>query len=140
MAETKKSTSKKRKLVTVRERTETANKAKPKSRKLRRTVGFIWKPLKAFGRFIARITRPFRFLLRPFKTRPFLFIGRVLRKLFLIDYFKDAWKELKLVTWPSRRETRQLTLAVFAFAFVFGLIITIVDYGLDKIFKRIILQ
>lgn len=140
MAESKKNTPKKRKLVTVRERTETANNSKPKSRNVRKTVGLLSKPLRTIGKFIARIARPFRFLLRPFKTRPMRFIGRFLRKIFLIDYFKDAWKELKLVTWPGRKETRQLTLAVFAFALVFGLIITIVDYGLDKVFKRIILQ
>lgn len=140
MAESKKSTTKKRKLVTVRERTETANNAKPKSRKARATAGVISKLFRAIGRFIARIARPFRFLLRPFKTRPMRFVGRILRKIFLVDYFKDAWGELKLVTWPGRKETRQLTFAVFIFAFVFGLIITIVDYGLDKIFKKVILQ
>ncbi len=140
MAESKKSKTKKRKLVTVRERTEQTNNTQPKSRKVRRTAGFILKPVKFLGRMLAKILRPFRFLLRPFKTRPIRFIGRVLRKIFLIDYFKDAWKELKLVTWPGRRETRQLTFAVIVFAFVFGLVITIIDYGLDKIFRRIILQ
>ncbi|MDQ5886278.1 MAG: preprotein translocase subunit SecE [Patescibacteria group bacterium] len=140
MAESKKSTTKKRKLVTVRERTETANNTKPKSRKARATAGVISKLFRTIGRFIARIARPFRFLLRPFKTRPMRFVGRILRKIFLVDYFKDAWGELKLVTWPGRKETRQLTFAVFIFAFVFGLIITIVDYGLDKIFKKVILQ
>lgn len=140
MAESKKSKTKKRKLVTVRERTEQTNNTQPKSRKVRRTAGFILKPVKFVGRILVKILRPFRFLLRPFKTRPIRFIGRVLRKIFLIDYFKDAWKELKLVTWPGRRETRQLTFAVIVFAFVFGLVITIIDYGLDKIFKKVILQ
>ncbi len=140
MAESKKSSTKKRKLETVRERTETTKNAKPKSRKVRSTASLISKPFRVIGRFIARIARPFRFLLRPFKTRPMRFIGRFLRKIFLIDYFKSAWGELKLVTWPGRKETRQLTFAVFIFAFVFGLIITIVDYGLDKIFKKVILQ
>jgi preprotein translocase SecE subunit len=140
MAESKKSSPKKRKLQTVRERTEMTGNTKPKSRHARKTVAIAGTPFRVLGRFIAKIARPFRFLLLPFKTRPARFVGRILHKIFLVNYFKGAWKELKLVTWPGRRETRQLTLAVFAFAFVFGLLITVVDYGLDKIFKRIILQ
>lgn len=140
MAESKKSTPKKRKLQTVRERTELTNNARPKTRSVRKTARIASTPFRAIGRFLVKVLRPFRFLLWPFKTRPARFVGRILHKVFLVNYFKGAWAELKLVTWPGRRETRQLTLAVFAFAFVFGLIITVVDYGLDKIFKRIILQ
>jgi hypothetical protein len=51
----------------------------------------------------------------------------------------SAWKELRQVTWPGRKETRQLTLAVFVFATVFGLMVTLTDYGLDKVFKKVIL-
>lgn len=140
MAESKKITPKKRKLETVRERTKQSKNTRPKSRNIRKTAKIAASPFRVLGRFLAKILRPFRFLLRPFKTRPMRFIGRVLKKIFLVDYFRGAWKELKLVTWPGRKETRQLTLAVFAFAFVFGLLITVIDYGLDKIFKRIILQ
>lgn len=61
-------------------------------------------------------------------------------KYIIPPYFKNAWKELRLVKWPSRKETWQLTLAVFAFAIVFGVLITVVDKGLDVIFKRILLK
>ncbi len=30
-------------------------------------------------------------------------------------YFVNAWREVRLVTWPTRRETWRLTLAVFVF-------------------------
>lgn len=69
-------------------------------------------------------------------------VGRVWkRRPHLIPrYFRNSWEELKGVTWPSRRETRQLTIAVFIFAIVFGIIITITDYGLDKIFKKVLIK
>lgn len=68
--------------------------------------------------------------------------GRFLnkRRSFVPRYFIDSWKELKLVTWPNRKTTWQLTFAVFMFAFIFGALITVVDYGLDKIFKAVIVK
>ena len=132
--------SQKRKIVTVRERTEQTNNARPKSRHVTKTAKAVSTPFRVLGRGLKKILRPFQFLLRPFKTRPLRFVGRVLSKVLLFSYFAGAWKELKQVSWPNRRETRQLTLAVFAFAFVFGLIITLTDYGLDKIFKKVILK
>ena len=55
-------------------------------------------------------------------------------------YFKNAAKELKLVTWPTTRQTTSLTIAVLLFAVVFGAIIAGVDFGLDKLFKHFILR
>ena len=55
-------------------------------------------------------------------------------------YFKNAWAELGLVTWPTRRESWRLTGAVFIFAIVFGLMIAGVDKGLDEIFKKTVLK
>lgn len=55
-------------------------------------------------------------------------------------YFRNSWRELKQVTWPSRKETWQLTLAVFLFATIFGLVVAVTDFGLDKVFKRILLN
>jgi preprotein translocase SecE subunit len=130
----------KRKLETVRERTEQTNNAKPKSRIIARSARVASTPFRLIGRIIVKIARPFRFLLRPFKTRPVRFVGRVLSRVLLLRYFRDSWKELRLVTWPGRKETRQLTLAVFAFAIVFGLMVTVTDYGLDKVFKKLILK
>ena len=54
-------------------------------------------------------------------------------------YFRSSWKEVKEVTWPDRKTTAKLTVAVLAFATVFGVAIAIVDYGLDKIFKALLL-
>jgi preprotein translocase SecE subunit len=55
-------------------------------------------------------------------------------------YFKNSFKELKLVTWPNRKESRQLTSAVIVFAVVLSLIVALIDLGLDKVFKKVILK
>lgn len=107
-----------------------------KAKSPRGIAGKVFRPI---GQFIKRIARPFRFLLTPFRTRPARFIGRILSKVLLINYFRDSWRELKQVTWPGRRETLQLTFAVFAFALSFGLLIAVVDFGLDKLFKEVLL-
>ena len=74
----------------------------------------IWKPFKAVGRFISR------FLIPP--------------------YFKNSWKELQMVTWPDRTQTRRLTVAVVLFSIVFGILVALVDFLLDKLFKKVILN
>jgi len=140
MADKSKGTSPKRKLVTVRERSENTPANKSRVRKVTSTAKKASGPFRIIGRFIAKLAHPFRFLLAPFKTKPARFIGRMLGKVLLINYFASAWKELRQVTWPNRKETRQLTLAVFAFAVVFGVMITLTDYGLDKVFKKVILK
>jgi preprotein translocase SecE subunit len=55
-------------------------------------------------------------------------------------YFTNSWKELRQVTWPDRKMTARLTFAVIAFATVFGIVIAIVDYGLDKLFRQLLLK
>jgi len=139
MANTSKGASPKRKLETVRERSENTPVSKSRVRKAATRAKKASGPLRTVGRVISKLAHPFRFLLAPFRTKPARFVGRILNKVLLINYFISAWKELRQVTWPGRKETRQLTLAVFIFATVFGLMVTLTDYGLDKVFKKVIL-
>jgi preprotein translocase SecE subunit len=67
------------------------------------------------------------------------FILKVLRWI-IPNYFIDSWREVRLVTWPSRRETWRLTMAVFIFALVFGALVAGVDKVLDLLFKKVILK
>lgn len=62
------------------------------------------------------------------------------RRSFVPKYFKDSWVELKQVTWPGRKETWRLTFAVFVFAIIFGVLVAIVDKGLDALFRDLILE
>lgn len=74
---------------------------------------------------------------------PFRLLGRGIAKIgrFVVPkYFKESWGELKQVTWPNWSNTWKLTLAVIIFSIVFGVFITVVDIGLDKIFRKVILD
>jgi len=113
---------------TIREKTEkSARPAKVKKQGvLRLTLGYIAAPFVWIGRRLAKVGR----------LKPFRIIGYILWP----KYFRNSWKELRLVTWTTRRETWQLTLAVIIFSVVFGVIIAIVDFGLDKAFKQVLLK
>jgi len=78
-----------------------------------------------------------------FSAKPFRPVRRVLRvvgKIIFPVYFRHSWQELRLVTWPNWRESRRLTFAVLVFAIVFGAAIAGVDYGLDKVFRDLLLK
>jgi preprotein translocase SecE subunit len=66
--------------------------------------------------------------------------ARIAGKVIVPTYFRNSFAELKLVTWPNWKQSRQLTTAVMIFAIVFGAAIATVDWGLDKIFKNILLK
>jgi preprotein translocase SecE subunit len=91
---------------------------------------------------IKKATRPVRAVFSPI----FRFLGKILSPLkrplkWLVPrYFINSWREVRQVTWPSRRETWRLTAAVFVFAIVFGALVAVVDKGLDEIFKKLILK
>lgn len=113
-----------RKAPTVREQIEVAGKKTEAKSKFRR-------PSLGIGKFFKSILRP----LAP--------IGRVVGKVLgwlTPRYFINSWRELRQVTWPSRRETWRLTGAVLIFALVFGALVAIVDKGLDELFKKVILK
>jgi preprotein translocase SecE subunit len=72
---------------------------------------------------------------------------RLLKKIFhvigiilLPRYFRYSWQELKLVSWPNFKLSRQLTLAVIIFAVFFGVSIYYLDNGLGDVFKYILLK
>lgn len=57
-----------------------------------------------------------------------------------IRYIIDSWGELRGVTWPTFKESVRLTGAVIIFSVVFGLLIAVIDFFLDKLFKQILLK
>ena len=69
-------------------------------------------------------------------TKPLRLLGRVI----FPKYFRNSYRELRQVQWPDFRESRQLTFAVLAFATVFGVLVAVVDYGLDKLFRGVLLK
>jgi preprotein translocase subunit SecE len=53
---------------------------------------------------------------------------------------RNAWAEVRQVTWPGRKETVRLTIAVLIFSIIFGAFIAVLDLALDKLFKEVILR
>ena len=116
-----------KKAETVREKAE---KSANKPAKKRGVVGLA----------LYYISVPFRFVGRPLAKLGRFKVLRLLGRIFWPTYFRNSWKELKQVTWPSRREAWQLTGAVLLFSAVFGVIIALVDFVLDKLFKEVLLK
>jgi len=54
-------------------------------------------------------------------------------------YFKGSWQELRQVSWPTRKATWGMTLAVMVFTVVLAVVILLLDLGFEQLFKRIIL-
>lgn len=56
----------------------------------------------------------------------------------IVEYFKGSWAELRQVRWPNRRTTWGLTIAVLIFTVFFVLLITVLDYAFQLLFKQIL--
>lgn len=114
----------------VREKADLARQAANK-RKPRRLRNAVLAPIKAVS------------LPDNVATRPVRKAGGLIAKFFRFitpSYFVNSWREVRQVTWPSRKETWRLTGAVFVFAILFGVVVAGVDKGLDELFKRFILK
>lgn len=109
-------------------------------------IKMIWKGIKfvfrKIGRALAWIGHkpPFKQIghgFRWFSRRKFVRkVGRILG----LRYLRDSWRELRLVTWPSFKDSTRLTGAVIIFSLVFGVVIALVDFVLDKVFRQILLK
>ncbi len=120
-----------KKQQTVRERTRTAGNKK--TRRIRNTAGKAAGPIKKANAFGKR-----EYHVVPVPDNNFGdFLGKKGRLLPL--FVHEAWDELKGVTWPNAHDTMRLTLAVFIFAVVFASIVGVIDFGLDKLFREVII-
>lgn len=116
-------------VASLREQTEKARVVQDQPKKqgpLRLALHYIAVPFKFVGRKLAWVGH----------HQPFKWLGHFLWP----AYFRNSWKEMRQVTWPKRRESLQLTGAVILFATIFGVLIAITDYGLDKLFKQVLLK
>ncbi len=57
----------------------------------------------------------------------------------LVALFRDYWRELKKVVWPSRMEAFQLTLYVFGFVVLMAIVLWITDKTLEWVLYDLIL-
>lgn len=121
------------KSASVREKAAETRSKSNKPRKLRSAAAGALKPIST----VVRAGKKEVYLPMPNNK-----VGKFLnkRRYIIPGYFRASWKELKEVTWPDRRQTIQLTLAVFMFAVVFALFVALVDFGLDKLFRKVLLS
>ena len=57
----------------------------------------------------------------------------------LVAFGSDAWREVKKVVWPTRKEAIQMTLYVFGFVVVMALFLWLTDKTLEWVFYDLIL-
>jgi preprotein translocase SecE subunit len=119
-----------RKVETVREQTvKTAEQAGKVSR-----GRVIWHGFTSPIRLVGRGFRKLGAILGKYKVMRF--IGRIL----VPTYFRNSWKELRQVTWLKWKQSRQLTTAVIIFSIIFGAVVAVLDFGLDKLFKEVLVK
>ena len=56
-----------------------------------------------------------------------------------VAFAKDAWREVKKVVWPARKETLQMTAYVFAFVVIMALFLWFTDKTLEWVLYDLIL-
>ena len=56
-----------------------------------------------------------------------------------VAFAKDAWREVKKVVWPTRKETLQMTAYVFAFVVVMALFLWLTDKTLEWVLYDLVL-
>ena len=54
-------------------------------------------------------------------------------------FIEESWSELKKVTWPTREQTRNLTVLVFVISGAVGLFIAVFDALFQFLFNQIVL-
>ena len=57
----------------------------------------------------------------------------------LFAFGRDAWREVKKVVWPARKEAIQMTVYVFVFVLVMALFLWLTDKTLEWLFYDLIL-
>lgn len=121
-----------KKVETVREKAKKTSEPK-KTRKLHRAKSAIKRPIVAAG----NISKREYHVIKPRDSR----LGRFLTKSrrWTPSFFLQAWREVRQVQWPNRRETVQLTFAVFAFSIGLGLVVYGIDSVLSRVFREVIL-
>ena len=58
----------------------------------------------------------------------------------LIAFGNDAWREVKKVVWPTRKESIQMTVYVFGFVLVMAIILWLADKTIEWVFYDLILR
>lgn len=123
-----------------------ATTKKPQTVRERAAVG-TKTPKRRIRKSVSKATTPVKSIKKLHKKEYHLPIpdtkaGRILKKRvrFFPKFVIEAFHEVRLVTWPTRRETIKLTFAVFIFAIFLASFVGLLDYGLSKAFEEFIVN
>ncbi len=58
----------------------------------------------------------------------------------LIAFGREAWREVKKVVWPTRKESIQMTAYVFGFVLVMAIFLWVTDKTIEWVFYDLILR
>jgi len=101
------------------------------------------KEVKPATRKIPQVNRPLSVLRRKTKKTTVSRSQKVDKKRrfkLFPSFFPEAWKELRLVTWPTKKEAARLTGAVLIFATFFAIFVQLLDFVFNKLVKEIFLK
>src|SRR6056297_1647912 len=118
----------------LRERNVKASADKGKEKRVRKAANATASTTKKVG---SALTAEYHLTERKEKNEDHGFFSRS-RSIFP-RYFRESWGKIKKVTWPDFRTTWKLVFAVFVFAIIIGGFIAALDFGLEKLFREIIL-
>ena len=65
-------------------------------------------------------------------------LARRASRISVASYIEQSWAELKKVTWPTRQETFNLTIAVIVMTVAVAAFLGLIDAGLDKLVQVLI--
>lgn len=126
-----KSVPKIRKSSSMRDSSAKSRAKAEKPKKMRKAAGVAKKPFSSVKKALSQEYH----LVKPKNDDKFLTKSRKITP----GYFRSSWAEMKHVTWPGTMVTWRLVFAVFVFALVLGTAIAVVDYGLEKLLREVIL-
>lgn len=124
----------KRKVETVRERADKQQAKKEKQPRTRKVAAAANRPVKGVRAVLKREYHPIKL--------PANKAGRILSKRGRIipKYFVEAGQEVKLVSWPTKRQAASMSFSVIAFSVVIAIVVRLLDFGFEKIFRGVILK
>ncbi len=56
----------------------------------------------------------------------------------LFSFFREVKSEVKIITWPSKDETKKAFIAVIAFTLMYTILVSGLDSIFDRLFKMIL--
>ena len=58
----------------------------------------------------------------------------------ITGFFKDVYSEMQKVVWPTRKQTLFYTIQVIVFCVLVAVILGAADFGLLKLFEKIVVK